>query len=124
VRLGPPQVGREVDDAVQVAADIGHAAVPGSRQRNRRDRRYGEHLADVGQAGEPSLLAGGHREARRLDVGRRAGSEALGELLLEAAQVDLGGAGLRDACRLRSWMPYRGAVILRSSTSRLTGLVM
>ena len=57
--------GRKVDDAVEVAPHVGHAAEPGLRERHRHERRNRDHLAHLVQRHEPVRARDLEAELRR-----------------------------------------------------------
>src|SRR5689334_1514237 len=82
----------EIDDAEQVAADVREPEEPRLRERHRDDRGYRDHLAGIGEANQPASAAAGEPEAGGLDLRSRLAGKPRGELLLERAQVEAGGA--------------------------------
>ena len=61
--------------------------------RHRHDGRHRDDLAGVAEADQPPLAAARQPQPRRLDLRRRLGRETRRQLLLERAEVELGGAG-------------------------------
>ena len=107
----------EVDDAVQIAANIGDAEIPRARQRHRRHRRHRDDFAGIRQPDQPLLAGAGQTQPRLFDLRGRLRREAGRQLLLERAKVEFGGAG-HCSCDQPS------AAILASNSSRFTGLTM
>src|SRR6266853_1370425 len=87
----------EIDDAVQVAANICDAQIPRPGQRHRRNRWDGDHLAGVREPDQP--LAAGARESqtRLLDLGGGLRRQARRKLLLERAKIELSGASHQNS---------------------------
>src|SRR5438128_9557451 len=56
----------EIDDAVEVPADVRYAEKPRLRQRHGRDLRYGDHFARVGKTAQPVDAAAREAETRRV----------------------------------------------------------
>src|SRR5206468_11532467 len=84
---------RKVDDAVQVASNVGESEKPRLRQRHPRDRRYRDDFRRVSEPDKKPLAAACEAEPRRLDLRRGLARETIRELLLAGLQVDAGGAG-------------------------------
>src|SRR6185437_13931089 len=83
----------KVDDAIEIAADVGEAQEPGFGERYRHDLRQRDHFAGFAKANQEATLAAPAAKPRRLDLRGRLAREPGREFLLERAQVEAGGAG-------------------------------
>ena len=123
--LAAGAVGREeaceIDDAIEVAADV-HAAEPGPGERHRRDGRDGDHFAGLGEIDEPAL--GADLQTQLRGAARAVGEpQPLGKLALVVAQGDLYAIQPSAEILARSSGPFTGFTQVARALLDAPGLI-
>ena len=87
-----PQEPAEIDDAVEIAPDIGDTEKPWLGQGNAGHGRNSDHLACVGEPDQPLRSGACQAKPRLFDLSGGLGREPRRQLLLKGAEIELAGA--------------------------------